>query len=53
MISGTDLVKITAILNLTIICLVALMHGIDSGLTATISAVIGGVAGYEVGRKKK
>ncbi|MEM4033996.1 MAG: hypothetical protein QXD16_04795 [Sulfolobales archaeon] len=49
----STLVKITAIASLTVICVVALQHGIDSTLTATISAVIGGVAGYEVGKRSK
>lgn len=53
MIVGTDIVKITAIISLTAICITALQHGIDSTLTATVSAIIGGIAGYEVGRKKK
>ncbi len=41
-------VKIVAILCLTIICITALNHGIDSAITSTISAIIGGVAGYEL-----
>ena len=45
-------IKITAIISLTIIVCVALMKGIDSGLVASVSAVIGGIAGYEFGRKK-
>jgi len=48
----SGLVKITAIISLTVIVCLALLKGIDSGLTATISAIIGGVAGYEFGRKK-
>jgi len=48
----SGVIKITAIISLTIIVCLALMKGIDSGLTATISAIIGGVAGYEFGRKK-
>jgi len=45
------IVKIIAIVCLTIINIVALLHGIDSTLTGTISAIIGGIAGYEIGRK--
>ena len=48
----SGLVKMTAIISLTVIVCLALIKGIDSGLTATISAIIGGVAGYEFGRKK-
>ena len=44
-----SIVKIVAIVSLTIICSVALVNGIDSVLTGTISAIIGGIAGYEVG----
>ena len=48
----SGVIKITAIISLTIIVVVALMKGIDSGLTATVSAIIGGVAGYEFGRRR-
>jgi len=41
------LVKITAIVSLTVICAVAVLHGIDSVLIGTVSAIIGGIAGYE------
>ena len=51
--NGSTIVKITAIIALTIICVTALLHGIDSGLASTISAVIGGIAGYEIGRYKR
>jgi membrane protein YqaA with SNARE-associated domain len=47
------LIKITAIVCLTLICVVALLHRIDSVLVGTASAVIGGIAGYELGRAKK
>jgi hypothetical protein len=47
-----SIVKISAIVSLTVICTVALMHGIDSVLTGTISAIIGGIAGYELGLSK-
>ena len=49
----SGLVKVTAIISLTIIVCVALMKGIDSGLVASVSAVIGGIAGYEFGRRRK
>jgi len=41
------IVKVTAILSLTVICAVAVLHGIDSVIIGTISAIIGGIAGYE------
>jgi len=47
---GSILVKLTAIICLTIICITALLHGIDSVLAGSICGVIGGIAGYEVGR---
>jgi xanthine/uracil permease len=42
------IVKITAIISLTVICTVAVINGIDSMLIATVSAIIGGIAGYEL-----
>ena len=42
------IVKITAVTGLTIICVVALFNGIDHFLTATISGIIGGIAGYKI-----
>lgn len=47
------IVKVVAILSLMSICITALMHGIDSVLTGSISAIIGGIAGYEVGLHRK
>jgi membrane protein YqaA with SNARE-associated domain len=47
------LIKITAIICLTVICVVALLHRIDSVLVGMVSAVIGGIAGYELGRAFK
>jgi hypothetical protein len=44
------LVKIVAIVSLTIICVAALSRGIDSVLVSLISAIIGGIAGYEIRR---
>jgi membrane protein YqaA with SNARE-associated domain len=52
-INGSTIVKITAIISLTIICVVAVFHGIDSVLIGTIASIIGGVAGYEIGRYKR
>lgn len=46
-------VKITAVLCLTGIGIAALSQGIDSVLISAISAIIGGIAGYEIGRKKE
>jgi len=46
--NGSIIVKITAILSLTVICITALIHGIDSALIGTVSAIIGGIAGYEL-----
>jgi len=46
------IVKITAIICLTIINCVALINNIDSVLVSIISAIIGGIAGYEVNRLK-
>jgi hypothetical protein len=48
----TTLLKIVAIGSLTVICILALWKGIDSTLTGTICAIIGGIVGYEYGRKK-
>ncbi len=42
------IVKIIAIISLTTINITALLHGIDSTLTGTICAIIGGIAGYEI-----
>jgi uncharacterized membrane protein required for colicin V production len=41
------IVKVTAIVALTVICAIAVLHGIDSAMIATVSAIIGGIAGYE------
>jgi hypothetical protein len=46
----TTLVKLTAIVCLTAIVITALLHGIDSALVGTIGAIIGGLAGYTVGK---
>jgi hypothetical protein len=47
------IVKVTAIVCLTVITSLALLKGIDSALVGTISAVIGGIAGYEIGRRRE
>jgi hypothetical protein len=48
----STLVKVVAIISLTAICIVALTRGIDSVLVATVSAIIGGIAGYEFRRNE-
>jgi len=45
--NGHILVVIVAIICLTIINVTALVHGIDSTLTGTICAIIGGIAGFK------
>ena len=47
------IIKLTAIVCLTVICSIALLKGIDSTLIGTVSAIIGGIAGYEFGRRQK
>jgi len=47
------LVKLTAIVSLTAIAVVALIHGIDSVLVGSVSAIIGSIAGYEFGKRRK
>jgi len=42
------LIKIAAIVSLTVICVVSTLRGIDSVIIGTVSAIIGGIAGYEV-----
>jgi hypothetical protein len=44
--------KIVAIVSLATINIVALLCGIDTVLTSTICAIIGGIAGYSIGVKK-
>lgn len=51
--NDTAIIKIIAICSLTAICCMALLKGIDSVLVGSISAIIGGIAGYEYGKKKK
>jgi len=46
-------VKIVAVVCLTALGLTALHKGIDSGLLTSISAIIGGIAGYQFGVKRK
>jgi membrane protein YqaA with SNARE-associated domain len=53
MVSDETIVKVSAIIGLTAICVVALSHGIDSVLTASISAIIGGIAGYTIGSNRE
>jgi len=47
----STIIKLVAIICLTGMMISALFKGIDSALLGTISAIIGGIAGYEVGRK--
>ena len=51
MVKDTTLIRITAIVCLTAICGIALLKGIDSALVGTVSAIIGGIAGYTIGKK--
>jgi len=51
-IDNTTIVKLTAIVSLTILGALAFYKNIDHGLIASISAIIGGLAGYEFGSKK-
>jgi len=52
-VNGDILVKVVAIISLASICVAALMKGIDSVLVGTVSAVIGGIAGYQFGKSSK
>jgi membrane protein YqaA with SNARE-associated domain len=45
------IVKLTAIVCLSGMMVAALFKGIDSALLGTISAIIGGIAGYTIGRQ--
>jgi hypothetical protein len=42
------IIKVVAIVALTVINVTALMNGIDTILTSTVCAIIGGIAGYSV-----
>jgi len=48
----STIVKVVAIVSLTTINIVALLNGIDSALTGTICAIIGGIAGYHIRSKR-
>jgi len=50
---GETAVSIAAILGLTVLGGIALWKGIDSGLLTSIAAIIGGIAGYGVGKVKQ
>jgi hypothetical protein len=50
--SDSAKVKMCAMLCLTAIAITALSHGIDSVLLSTISAVIGGIAGYKISGRR-
>jgi len=45
--------KEIAIICLTVIAIVCIAHGIDKALISIISALIGGIAGYEFKKKRK
>jgi hypothetical protein len=45
-------VKMCAMLCLTALGICALAHGIDSVLLSTISAAIGGIAGYRISSRR-
>jgi len=42
------LVKVAAVCCLSVIAVAALAKGVDSALTGTICAIVGGVAGYQI-----
>jgi len=44
-------VKIVAIICLSILEGLAIMHGIDGQLFGLVCAIIGGIAGYKFGKK--
>ena len=48
MVSDETIVKLGAIVCLTVIVVVCLFRGIDHAIVATVAAIIGGIAGYEV-----
>lgn len=51
---SSDIVKITAIISLAVIEIVnLLMTHYDGALLCIICSVIGGVAGYEIGTRKR
>ena len=45
-------VSIAAICSLAGLGIAALLKGIDSGLLTSIAAIIGGIAGYRIGKVK-
>jgi len=51
--NDSTIVKIVAVVCLTVICSIALIKGIDSVLVGTVASIIGGIAGYEFGRRQK
>jgi hypothetical protein len=42
------IIKVVAIVALTVINVTALLCGVDTILTSTVCAIIGGIAGYSV-----
>lgn len=50
----SSIIKITAILALTVLeALNLCLLKVDGSILMTISAIIGGIAGYEIGKKVK
>lgn len=45
--------KETAIIGLTVLGSVALLKGIDSTLLTLIAGIIGGIAGYTIGKVRR
>ena len=45
-------VSIAAICSLAALGVAALLKGIDSGLLTTIASIIGGIAGYRIGKAR-
>lgn len=48
MASDATLVKLASIAGITILEAIALIKGIDGALLATVFALLGGIAGYQV-----
>jgi len=46
-------IKEIAIVSLAAVCVMALYKGIDSALVGAVAAIIGGIAGYEIRKRKQ